>query len=153
MHSRMSVPSLAAAGLFAIGICQAWAQQPTTGRHGPSWDYTPLERVSEEARARPNPLEGDPDAVAAGQKLFTDHCVECHGKNLEGSNRGISLASEEVRQASPGALFWILTNGVVRHGMPVWSKLPEPQRWQIVAFLRSTSASPSKTPEADPSKH
>jgi hypothetical protein len=44
---------------------------------------------------------------------------------------------EEVQQATPGALFWILTNGVVRHGMPVWSKLPEAQRWQIVTFLMS----------------
>jgi len=26
---------------------------------------------------------------------------------------------------------------VVRRGMPVWSKLPEQQRWQIVAFLHS----------------
>lgn len=30
-----------------------------------------------------------------------------------------------------------MTNGVARRGMPVWSKLPEPQRWQIVSFLKS----------------
>jgi len=29
---------------------------------------------------------------------------------------------------SPGTLYWLLTNGVVRRGMPVWSKLPEPKR-------------------------
>jgi hypothetical protein len=34
----------------------------------------------------------------------------------------------------------VLTNGVVRKGMPVWSKLPEPQRWQIVRFLKSLDA-------------
>jgi len=34
-------------------------------------------------------------------------------------------------------LFWILNNGVVRRGMPVWSKLREPERWQIVTFLQS----------------
>ena len=32
---------------------------------------------------------------------------------------------------------WLITNGVVRRGMPAWSKLPEPQRWQIIVFLRS----------------
>lgn len=42
-----------------------------------------------------------------------------------------------VQQATPGTLFWILTNGVVRRGMPVWSKLPEPQRWQLVTFLET----------------
>ena len=153
MHGRLTIPSLAVVGLLAVGLCQAWAQQPAAGRHGPSWDYAPLERVPEEDRARPNPLEGDPDAVAAGQKLFADHCVECHGENLGGTNRGISLASEEVRQASPGALFWVLTNGVVRRGMPVWSRLSELQRWQIVAFLTSIGASPAHASDPDPSKH
>ncbi len=46
-----------------------------------------------------------------------------------------------MQQAMPGALFWILTNGGVQRGMPDWSKLPEPQRWQIVAFLKSFRAS------------
>jgi hypothetical protein len=38
-------------------------------------------------------------------------------------------------------LFWVLTNGVVMRGMPVWSKLPEPERWQIVTFLKSLGMS------------
>jgi hypothetical protein len=42
-----------------------------------------------------------------------------------------------VRIATPGTIFWILTNGVVRRGMPVWSRLPEQQRWQIVSYLKS----------------
>jgi|CZKR01.1.fsa_nt_gi hypothetical protein len=40
----------------------------------------------------------------------------------------------------PGTLFWLLTNGVVRHGMPVWSKLPELQRWQLVRFIKSLTS-------------
>jgi hypothetical protein len=40
-----------------------------------------------------------------------------------------------------------LTNGVVWHGMPVWSKLPEPERWQIVTFIESLSVHSTK-PEA-----
>jgi hypothetical protein len=36
-----------------------------------------------------------------------------------------------------------LTNGVVRRGMPVWSKLPEPQRWQLVTYLKSLGVSAS----------
>jgi hypothetical protein len=48
--------------------------------------------------------------------------------------------------ASPGTLFWILTNGVVRRGMPVWSKLPEPQRWQIVTFVKSLTPSAAAEP-------
>jgi mono/diheme cytochrome c family protein len=144
-HRKMTVRIVAVAALLAVGMTQAGAaREPASGRHkhGSSWDFTPLERVSEKDRARQNPLEGDPDAVRAGQKLFTQHCAECHGEDLSGSNRGISLISDQVIQASPGALFWILTNGVTRRGMPVWSKLPEPQRWQLVAFLKSAVGAP-----------
>ena len=48
-----------------------------------------------------------------------------------------SFCGVELAALGPGALFWILTNGVGRRGMPVWSKLPEPQRWQIVSYLKS----------------
>ncbi len=49
----------------------------------------------------------------------------------------------------PGTLFWLLTNGVVRRGMPVWSKLPEPQRWQIVSYIKSLSGPPKTKAEPD----
>jgi mono/diheme cytochrome c family protein len=99
--------------------------------------HAALQDAPLKAQVRPNPLAGEPDAVAAGGKLFDEHCAECHGKKAEGTHRAPSLLSQQVREASPGAIFWVLTNGVVRHGMPVWSKLPEPERWQIVAFLKS----------------
>lgn len=94
-----------------------------------------LARIPEKARPKRNPMEHDPEAVAAGKKLFEQHCAECHGGTAEGSKRGPSLR-DGTRQATPGELFWILTNGIVAHGMPAWSKLPDEQRWQIVTFLR-----------------
>jgi hypothetical protein len=42
-----------------------------------------------------------------------------------------------VQNSTPGAIFWILSNGVVRKKMPVWSKLPEPERWQLVSYIQS----------------
>jgi mono/diheme cytochrome c family protein len=60
--------------------------------------------------------------------------------------KGPSLLADEVQRSTPGTLFWILTNGVVRRGMPVWSKLPEPQRWQIVTYLKSLTPS-DKSPQ------
>ena len=99
--------------------------------------YAPLGQVPKKAAARRNPLEGDPDAVAGGANLFDQHCAECHGELAEGGRKGPSLRADPVQQATPGTLFWILTNGVVRRGMPVWSKLPEPQRWQLVSYLKS----------------
>lgn len=99
--------------------------------------YAEIAKAPEKDRARRNPFENDADAIAAGSKLFAQHCAECHGNMAEGGKKGPSLRENEVQSAAPGALFWVLTNGVVRRGMPVWSKLPEPQRWQIVSFLKS----------------
>jgi mono/diheme cytochrome c family protein len=82
-------------------------------------------------------MENVHDAAAAGQNLFEQHCSECHGDSGEGTRKAPSLRAAEVQNAAPGAIFWVLTNGVVRRGMPVWSKLPEPQRWQLVTFLKS----------------
>jgi mono/diheme cytochrome c family protein len=99
--------------------------------------YAELGKAPQKDRARSNPMAVDPDAISAGANLFDQHCAECHGAAAEGSRKGPSLLKEPVQAASPGALFWLLTNGVVRRGMPVWSKLPEPQRWQLVTYMKS----------------
>jgi mono/diheme cytochrome c family protein len=99
--------------------------------------YVELAKAPKKAAARRNPLETDPEATAAGAKLFAQHCAECHGETAQGGKKGPSLRASEVQQATSGAIFWLLTNGVVRRGMPVWSKLPDPQRWQLVSYIKS----------------
>ncbi len=114
--------------------------------------YAELQKAPEKARHRANPLENDPHAVAAGAILFAQHCAECHGKSAEGSPKAPSLVVSEVQSATPGTLFWLLTNGVVRKKMPVWSKLPEPQRWQLVRYIQSLGgpALRAESPAAQP---
>lgn len=99
--------------------------------------YGELAKAPGKARDKRNPLENDPQAVAAGRNLFEQHCAQCHGQAAEGGRKAPALRAAEVHEAPPGAIFWILTNGVVRRGMPVWSKLPEPQRWQLVSYIKS----------------
>ena len=48
---------------------------------------------------------------------------------------------EETQQATDGEIFWLLRNGALRQGMPSWSSLPEPLRWQIIAFVKSLGES------------
>jgi mono/diheme cytochrome c family protein len=102
--------------------------------------YAELAKPTEKARAKRNPFENDPDAVAAGRNLFEQHCAECHGNDAQGGKKAPSLRAPEVQNAAPGSVFWILTNGVVRRGMPVWSRLPEAQRWQLVTYIKSLGA-------------
>ena len=126
--------------LFACATLLAVSEGLASGQkdwNGKTEVYAALNKAPEKARNRVNPLESDPDAVAAGRLLFEDHCAECHGDNAEGGKKAPSLRAPEVQSAAPGAIFWVLTNGVVRKGMPVWSRLPEPQRWQLVRYLKS----------------
>jgi len=143
--------ALALSGAFLLlSVCRAQkdANSEKPSQHS-AFDYAELARAPEKARRRPNPLEKDPDAVVAGQFLFENHCAECHGDAGVGSKRAPSLREPEVQNATPGTLFWLLTGGVTRKGMPVWSKLPEPQRWQIVRYVKSlgpTSESDAEKP-------
>jgi len=36
--------------------------------------------------------------------------------------------------------------------MPVWSKLPEPQRWQLVTYIKSLGVAPLEGAEETPKK-
>jgi len=127
----------ASAVLCSLALMCVGAAQAGQSAAGDKSVYAELGKAPAKAAARQNPLEPDPDAVAAGAKLFTAHCAECHGADADGGKKGPSLRATEVQQATPGTLFWLLTNGVVRKGMPVWSRLPEPQRWQLVSYLKS----------------
>ena len=101
--------------IVAFGTLRASAQKrdPAASTIKES-TYAALADAPAKARERKNPFEGDPQAMAAGGKLFEQHCAECHGMKAGGTRKGPSLLQEEVRQATPGTLFWIVSNGVVR---------------------------------------
>jgi mono/diheme cytochrome c family protein len=96
-----------------------------------------LRKVPEADRKRINPFAGQIEAAAAGRTLFMDNCAKCHGDDARGRHNRPSLRSERVEHATDGELAWILRNGNTWKGMPSWSSLPEPERWQIIAYLRS----------------
>jgi mono/diheme cytochrome c family protein len=131
-----------AAFFLSLSVIVVFAQTNSEHKRRDNSVYAELAKAPKKAAARHNPLQADPDAVAAGGKLFVLHCAECHGDMAEGGKKAPSLLAPEVQQATPGTLFWLLTNGVVRRGMPVWSKLPEPQRWQLVRFIKSLGPAP-----------
>jgi mono/diheme cytochrome c family protein len=138
---------------FVLSFAVAFAQtnSATPGKNNSV--YAELAKAPQKAIARSNPLATDPDAIPAGAKLFARHCAECHGDMADGGKKGPSLLAPEVQQATPGTLFWLLSNGVVRRGMPVWSKLPEPQRWQLVTFIKSLPPASQSAPNAENSAH
>jgi len=144
MSARVSARAIC---LALLAVSAGLAHQDNAGVAKPqpraASVYDELAKAPPKARAKRNPLEGESDAVPAGRNLFRQRCAECHGDNAEGGKKGPSLRAEEVQTSPPGAIFWVLTNGVVRRGMPVWSKLPEPQRWQLVSYIKSLGVKPA----------
>jgi mono/diheme cytochrome c family protein len=68
--------------------------------------------------------------------------VDAQGKKKRPSLRTTRIQSE----ATEGDLHWLVVNGNIRHGMPSWSKLPDPQIWQLVSYLRSLKTSDGVQP-------
>jgi mono/diheme cytochrome c family protein len=79
--------------------------------------------------------------VMAGGKLFSQHCVACHGADAQGTTRAPGLQTASVQAMSDDALVRFLTDGNLRKGMPSWSRLPEERRWQLTHYLKSLSKS------------
>ena len=106
---------------------------------GQNADYHPDQgwQAPREATARNNPLPATAEIIGGGRKLFLRHCSECHGDDGQGRKRAADLLLAVVQEQSDGALFWKISNGNPRRGMPSWGRLPEPQRWQLVLYLRS----------------
>ena len=97
-----------------------------------------LEHVPAKDHARTSPLANTPETVHAGALLYRDHCQQCHQSDAAGDGKKKpSLKTDRVRTATDGDLEWFLRQGDLAQGMPSWSSLPEAQRWQIIAYLRS----------------
>jgi mono/diheme cytochrome c family protein len=99
-----------------------------------------LKRVPDADRKRTNPYAGNADAIAAGKNLFEENCAKCHGADAEGKGSRPSLKSDRIKNATDGELAWMLKNGNSYKGMPIWGGLPEQERWQIIAYVRSLNA-------------
>lgn len=128
--------AIACAVLLPALLRSAAAQMGPSGSFDGKW----LHRVPDEDHTRKNPFAHNPQAEAAGQVLFANNCAKCHGADANGRTHPPprpSLRSARIRHATDGDLAWMLRNGNPYQGMPQWSSLPEEQRWQIIAYLRT----------------
>lgn len=126
----MKRPVTFAAVLLLLTIVVLDAQTKPTRQRDPEWV------APETSSERVNPLARRPELAAGGRKLFLHRCSTCHGDNGRGSDRGPDLSSSDVQGQTDGALFWKIGGGNTHTGMPSFSFLPEPQRWQLVMHLR-----------------
>jgi mono/diheme cytochrome c family protein len=121
----------------SVAVAATFAAAPKDWRKDNRGVLLSIAQAPAKARSLHNPYEGAEDALRAGEKLYRQHCEECHGSDARGSAHAANLRAPDVQNATPGELEWLLRNGNLRSGMPSWSGLPEPRRWQIVTYLKS----------------
>lgn len=88
-------------------------------------------------------------SIAQGAALYRAHCVACHGATGAGDGpagqglprRPADLRAPHTSQHTAGDLFWWLTHGIARGGMPGFGeRLTVDQRWDLVNFVRALGA-------------
>lgn len=122
--------------MWFVAIATSAAAPQPVRPHDSKWTAP----ASQSTRA--NPLTGRSDVQSGGNKLFHERCSVCHGEDARGTARGPDLTAARVQDQSDGVLFWKISSGNTRTGMPTFSFLPELQRWQLVAHVRAHARAP-----------
>lgn len=126
----------------------AWGVPQSTPQ-GSGADETPAAeaplKIPAEARNRPNPQAGDPEAIRHGAELFTTQCTMCHGAKGDGRGdlverlgfRVPDFTRAEVQKArTDGEWFYIITVG---HGdmQGEGERMPDEWKWDLVSYIRT----------------
>ena len=94
------------------------------------------------ASAKNSYIQFTPATTKAGEAIYTENCMSCHGNPGKGNSlKGLNpvppdLGGATTQQRSDGDLFFIITTGKVI--MPSFGTvLTEDQRWKVISFIRS----------------
>lgn len=88
-------------------------------------------------------------SIAQGARLYREQCAACHGPSGAGDGdraatlprRPPDLRSPHTNQHTAGDLFWWITGGIPRGGMPGFGDRLGPEaRWDLVNFVRALGA-------------
>src|SRR5215469_13390688 len=99
-----------------------------------------------------NPFDGQDAAVAAGGKLYASDCASCHGASGQGTGNIPPLTEGPMQSVPEGEVFWFITTGSIKNGMPPWNTLSEEDRWRIVSFLTTLKNSKGAASAATPAE-
>ena len=132
------------------------ASVPIYGSAAPGFEYdrTPMPQTIVTMANIPNPIPADSASVNRGRIQFQINCAPCHGPLGMGNGpatkygmAGIAIGagSKAATQYTDGYIFGMIRNG--RGLMPTYNRIEEPDRWDIVNYLRSIQGKGTVAPD------
>jgi mono/diheme cytochrome c family protein len=84
-------------------------------------------------------------SIASGMTVYREHCAECHEPAGSGARPSVDLRAPRTSRRHAGELFWLVTHGVAPGMPPFAERLTEPQRWDVINFIRALAAADGST--------
>lgn len=90
----------------------------------------------------------DATSIAAGRRLYSAHCTNCHGVDATGNGplaqtlakSPADLTAPHAGEHTPGDLYWWLTHGMRGQRMPGFAgQLSSDERWDMINYLHTLS--------------
>ena len=89
-------------------------------------------------------------SLANGRRYYQQNCAVCHGDAGAGNGPatkygvpGINLMTDMTKGRSDGYIYGMLRNG--RGSMPSYNRIEEPDRWDVVNYVRGLQGSLGRT--------
>lgn len=127
---------------------------PVYGTAAPGYEYgrTPLPGTIDSMAGIPNPVAPDGRSLANGRINFQINCAVCHGPLGHGDGPAtkfgmvpMPLISDHAKGLTDGYIFGMIRNG--RGLMPTYNRIEEPDRWDIVNYVRSLQGKYGTAPD------
>ena len=126
------------------------------------YDRSPTPAAVQAMAGLKNPVAADTASISRGRIYYQINCAVCHGPLGMGDGRvvtggyggfapAIGKGSRAADSLSDGYIFGMIRNG--RGMMPTYNRIEEPNRWDIVNYLRTLqgkSAIPADTTHGRP---
>ncbi len=82
-----------------------------------------------------------PEAIAAGQEIYSTYCFVCHGAELEGGIGPTFLDDEWLHGHSAEEVIHTITSGVPEKGMAAWGSILSPEQiTHVAAYVLAKNA-------------
>jgi mono/diheme cytochrome c family protein len=130
---------------------------PTTGTAmaGYQVSYGAFPATIDSLAGIPNPHPVSEASLLNGRKYFSINCAVCHGDRAMGDGPatkfgmpGINLTMDVTKARTDGYIFGMIRNG--RGLMPPYNRIEEPDRWDIVNYLRALQGVNGQTVQTGP---